>query len=168
MKKILSLVEIIIRLICTVLLTVITLGVFTQVVMRYVFNAPVFWLEEFVINQMVWVVFLGVPLAVINRSHTRITFFVNLLPVKARQWLEILTQIVCTTWMLYISWHSLPVVKTTMRSLSTALQMPRGYLYLAIPVCGVIIALYYLVNIADDIKAVLGYGPAVTREEDAA
>ncbi len=167
MRTLLNAIEKCIRIICTILLTVITAGVFLQVVMRYIFNDPIFWIEEFVINQLVWVVFLGVPLAVINRSHTRITFFVNLLPKVWQEWVEVVTQTICMVWMLFIAYCSLPVVKTTMRSLSTALQMPRGYLYLAVPVCGVLIAIYYLFNIYGDLRHLLGKQPAADTEENA-
>lgn len=165
-KKILDILAVVIRVLCTVLLTVITIGVFTQVMMRYVFNAPVFWLEEFVINQMIWAVFLGVPLGVMNRSHTRITFFVNLLPEKIRRWLEVATQTLCLVWILFISYHGMTSVKATMRSLSTALQIPRGLLYLALPACGVLIAVYLLFNIVQDIKANLEGAAAESSTEE--
>ena len=42
------------------------------VVLRYVFNDPLTWSEEFVVTIFVWSVMLGVPSALRSRMHIRI------------------------------------------------------------------------------------------------
>jgi TRAP-type C4-dicarboxylate transport system permease small subunit len=45
---------------------------FAGVILRYVFNDPLTWSEEFVVTIFVWAVMLGVPSALRARMHIRI------------------------------------------------------------------------------------------------
>ena len=152
MSKLIEIMGKVIRVVCAIVMAIISIAVFTQVIARFVFNAPIFWIEEFAIDLMIWLVFLGSAMAVANRSHTRITFFINLLGEKARSVVEIFTQFVCLAFILYISWHAVGNVSATMKNLTTALRVPRGLLYASLPVSGILIAFYYVLNIIQDIK----------------
>lgn len=63
----------------TVLLT------FVQVILRYVFNAPLTWSEEAGRYLFVWSVFLGTAVAYGRNEHLRVTTLVELLPDRARK-----------------------------------------------------------------------------------
>lgn len=156
MKKQIEVLGKIVQAVCSAVIAIISIAVFIQVIARFVFNSPIFWIEEFAIDLMIWMILLGSALAVANRSHTRITFFINLLGEKARGVVEIFTQILCMVFMLYISYYSLGNVASTMKNLTTALRVPRGLLYASLPVSGVLIAIYYLCNIIDDIRTLAG------------
>lgn len=55
------------------------------VVLRYVFNDPLTWAEEFVVTLFVWSVMLGVPSALRSRMHIRIDVMILRLSNKARK-----------------------------------------------------------------------------------
>lgn len=55
------------------------------VVLRYVFNNPLTWAEEFVITLFVWSVMLGVPSALRSRMHIRIDFVIIRLSNRGRR-----------------------------------------------------------------------------------
>lgn len=158
MKKQIDVLGKIVQFVCSATIAMISIAVFTQVIARFVFNAPIFWIEEFAIDLMIWMILLGSALATASRSHTRITFFINLLGDKARGVVEIFTQFLCMAFMLYISYYSLGNVASTMKNLTTALRIPRGLLYAALPVSGVLIALYDLCNMIQDIHTLAGGG----------
>ena len=61
--------------ICVLTMTVL---VFFQVVMRYVFSQPTSWSDEIAVYAMVWSVYLSVSWAVRERAHIRVMNFVNL------------------------------------------------------------------------------------------
>lgn len=56
----------------TIAVAAMTVLLFTGVVLRYVFNDPLTWSEEFVVTVFVWSVMLGVPSALRARLHVRI------------------------------------------------------------------------------------------------
>lgn len=57
----------------------------TQVVLRYVFNAPLTWSEEAGRYLFVWSVFLGMAIAYGRGEHVKVTTLVDLLPAAARR-----------------------------------------------------------------------------------
>ena len=59
---------------------VMTIMVFFQVVMRYVFSLPTSWSDEIAQYCMLWSVYLSVSWAVRERAHIRVMNFINLFP----------------------------------------------------------------------------------------
>ena len=55
------------------------------VVMRYVFNDPLTWSEEFVVTLFVWSVMLGIPAALRSNMHIRIDALVLRLSPRGRR-----------------------------------------------------------------------------------
>ncbi|MCX7230421.1 MAG: TRAP transporter small permease [Burkholderiales bacterium] len=56
----------------TVIVAVMAVLLGLGVILRYVFNDPLTWSEEFVVTVFVWAVMLGVPSALRSRMHIRI------------------------------------------------------------------------------------------------
>lgn len=54
------------------------------VILRYVFNDPLTWSEEFVVTLFVWSVMIGVPSALRSRMHIRIDVLILRLAQPAR------------------------------------------------------------------------------------
>lgn len=61
-------------------LIVMSVLVFLQVVMRYLFHAPMSWSDEVAVYCMVWSVYLAASWAVRERAHIRVMNFVHLFP----------------------------------------------------------------------------------------
>jgi len=132
---------------CTLLFVVMTTITFFQVVGRYLFGKSFFWAEELSRFTMIWIVFLGASVAVSQKAHTRIDFFINLLPPGIRRLIGIFDTVACMTFMLVVSYYSIGIVKISMRNLSTGLRVPLGFIYIALPVAGVLMTLYFLLQI---------------------
>lgn len=62
------------EILCAILLIAITAVVFAQVVNRFVFHGTFAWAEEISIYMMVWLVFLGASINVLEESNIRIDF----------------------------------------------------------------------------------------------
>jgi TRAP-type transport system small permease protein len=71
------------RLLLGALLAFITVGVFIQVCMRYIFSMSFLWGEELSLFAFIWCVFLGSAIAVRRRAHFAFDFLANLLPGRA-------------------------------------------------------------------------------------
>jgi TRAP-type C4-dicarboxylate transport system permease small subunit len=130
-------------------MTVIT---FVQVVSRYVFGVSFFWAEELARFSMIWIAFLGAAVGVSQKAHTRIDFFINLLPKPARKWVEIFDNLVCLVFVIIISYYSIGVIQITMKNLSTGLKVPMGIVYASLPISGVLMIIYFLIQIYLQVK----------------
>lgn len=70
---------------------------FTQVVFRYIFNNSLSWSEELIRFLFVWLTFLGGALAINNKTHIAVEFFIELLPDKYLKYIKIFNLILTTT-----------------------------------------------------------------------
>ncbi|MEM9423766.1 MAG: TRAP transporter small permease [Spirochaetota bacterium] len=57
-----------------------TIIVFAQVIMRYVFNSAFSWAEEVSRYLFIWVIYLGISYSCRTRRHVRITFLLDRFP----------------------------------------------------------------------------------------
>lgn len=109
--------------------------VIAQVVMRYVFNAPLTWSEELARIVFIYLTFMGIGAAYGRRRHMVVDSFVALLPLRIRKTLMSSVKILATIFLLAI----LIVTAQSMAELSRmefntpALELSMAFVYLAIP-----------------------------------
>ena len=112
------------------------------VVLRYVFNDPLTWAEEFVITLLVWAVMLGVPSALRSQMHIRIDVMILRLSGTARRLVGGIAclaglAIMCTA--IYAGYsHTVGV----WNSRTPMLGFSMGWIFLAMPV-GFSLALFH-------------------------
>lgn len=71
-----------------VLSSAILLIALSAVFCRYALNDSLFWSDEVIRYLFVWFVFLGAVLALRDREHIRVEYFVELLPLPVRRIIE--------------------------------------------------------------------------------
>ena len=89
------------------LLVVMTLLVFIEVVMRFVFNSGLHWIQEVTLYCSAWLVLLGASWGVREGAHIGVDAFVKLLPHKQRKLLTLVALALCLFYcslFLYGSW----------------------------------------------------------------
>jgi len=113
-------------------LAVVLLAVF----FRYVLNASLFWGEEAARYLTVWVIFLTVGVAYRTGGHVRISALVVQLPPRARRWFQLLAAVTEVVLMALLVWYGWVLASNNLQrgQLSPALQIPIGWVYLAVPV----------------------------------
>lgn len=141
-----------IQYICAALMVLITVTTFIQVIRRYLFGSVFFWAEEVAIYSMIWVTFLGAVLCLRYSEHTRIDFFINLLPHRIRKYIEAFGLAACFAFMSFEGYFSLNLLKTTGRFVSTGAKIPMYFVYSCILVSGVLMIPYFIVLIVKKIK----------------
>lgn len=119
-----------------------------QVVFRYVLNIPLSWSEELATFLFVWSTVLAASYGVRRQEHLRLTFLQDILPSVARRTLNGFCQGLIVLFGLFLvkeGWRLSDLVWT---NTSAAIGYPVGYLYIAIPVAGALMALHALGCIA--------------------
>jgi TRAP-type C4-dicarboxylate transport system permease small subunit len=111
---------------------------FFQVLLRYVFNSPVAWIEEISRYLFVWIVFLGSAVAFRSGTHIKVDIFEGL-GGPASAWLATVRVIVTSGALGILVWSGLLV---TWRNRSTASytlpDFPAVLFYAAVPVASLL------------------------------
>lgn len=79
----------------SLLLVTMTLLVFFEVVLRYVFGIGFLWVEELTLHLSAWLVLFGASYGVKVGSHIGVDAVVNLLPSKGRRIVTLLALVLC-------------------------------------------------------------------------
>lgn len=116
-------------------LAIMTVLIVAQVVLRYVFNAPLTWSEELARILFIYLTFMGIGAAYGRRRHMFVDSFVVLLPLSIRKVLEYLVVGVASIFLLAI----LIVTARSMGELfrmeltTPVLELSMAFVYLTIP-----------------------------------
>jgi TRAP-type C4-dicarboxylate transport system permease small subunit len=114
--------------------------VFISVLFRYVLNSPLTWTEELASLLFAWVTFVGAYVGFRSRSHISIDTLVIFLPSAARQWVARFVDVCVLLLLALFLWEGISLTMTTWSLEYPAMEISRGYLYLAIPVGAVLMA----------------------------
>ena len=121
------------------------LGVF-QVVGRAIGVVPA-WTEEAIRFLFVWASCVGAAIGIKEHIHIGIDVIVNLLPKLGQKICAILVQLILLGFDVFIIKVGFQMVAKTMTQASPALRLPMGYVYLAVPVMGILGIWYSVLEI---------------------
>lgn len=140
-----------------VLVLAILVLVATQVFTRYVLHVPVNWLEEAARMTLVWLVMTGAVVAAERNEHYLINMIILALPRRAALVTLTLTNLLGVVFLVALAITGYAYVMSGMSATYVSLNVPRGYVYAAIPI-GAVLMCFSLV--AQSIAAWLGKGDA--------
>ena len=136
------------------LLAFITIGVFIQVVLRYVFALSFLWGEELSLFAFIWCVFLGSAVCSWRHTHFSFDLFSDTLTGRAAgvQRLAVdLCILAVTAVMVITGWQ---FSQMSIARLSPALGITLLVPTIVIPMSGVLMTLVLLIDIARDVRQI--------------
>ena len=131
--------------------TLLVFDVVWQVISRYLVGQSSSFTEEFARFALIWLTVLGA--AYINGQkdgHLSMDFLLSKLPEKKRHSRQKVIQVVMAIFALIImviGGGNLVYTTLSLGQLSSALNVPLGYVYAIVPICGMIIIFFSLYNI---------------------
>ena len=134
------------------LLAFITIGVFVQVVMRYVFSMSFLWGEELSLFAFIWSVFLGAAVGVRRRIHLGFDFLPELLTGRwadAQRLLIDLSILIVAVLLVVEGWT---FSQLSVKRLSPALGISLFVPTLVIPISGGLMVLIVLRDLVRDVR----------------
>ncbi|MEK7363045.1 MAG: TRAP transporter small permease [candidate division NC10 bacterium] len=123
------------------ILALMTLAVFVQVVLRYVFSAGIEGLDEVPRYLFVWLVMIGAAAAMHRGEHTALDYFRNRLLPRGQALVTLLTSAAGMLFFLSLIKSSVVLVPNAQLQTSAGLGLPLGYVYAAVPVGSALILL---------------------------
>ncbi len=121
------------------------LNVLWQVFTRFVLKDPSSFTEELARYLLIWVGLLGASYAAGKKMHLAIDIVLQTLSRGPRKWIEMLIQVfifLFSLLVMVIGGIRLVAITLTLNQISAALRIKLGYVYLALPLSGLLIMFY--------------------------
>lgn len=140
------------------IVAIITGILIAAVVFRYGLNNALSWAEELSKYLMVWLTFLGAPIALRHFGHINIDLFVRLLSPRLEQFALLLISLIIALTMGIVLWKGVGFAQLGARQVASSFNLSMVYLYVAVPIGA---ALTVLVAIEQALQAFVGlFDPA--------
>jgi len=114
---------------------------FAQVLFRYIFASPLTWSEELARYCFVWIVYLGAPIALHRGLHIGVDNLTIHLSKKSQRILEAINDAIALALVVLVVFASIEVLQANRLQFSPAIGLQMALVYLAIPICMVVMAL---------------------------
>lgn len=119
-----------------------------QVVSRQILNEPSTWSEELARLLFVWLSFLGSAFLFGERGHIAVDFLARKLPFAGQRVAQLFVQVMVLLFALVgLVWGGYLAASIAWEQNLTALPFTIGWVYLVIPIAGVFIAVFALMDI---------------------
>ena len=136
-----------------IILTIMVIVALWQVASRYVFNSPSTISEELLRYCLIWLAMLGSAYMFGLREHMSMTFLVEKFDENVIRNLSILSEVVIIIFSAAVLvYGGVNITLLTMNQISAALGIPMGYIYMVLPLSGVLMIFYGVNNILNIVK----------------
>jgi TRAP-type C4-dicarboxylate transport system permease small subunit len=135
-------------------LVLMSVATFGNVVLRYVFNSPIQWAEEFSRYAYIWVVFLGAAACSKRKMHIVIDAVTSLLPIRAQALCAVLVEVIVLVLMGAITYYGYVLCTMATQATST-LKIPQYTVYLVVPISAALMFLHALRGFWNGLRSVL-------------
>lgn len=148
MKKLKDGINKIMEFLCIFIFAFITVVGTYQIVTRYVFNSPSTKSEELLTYGFTWLAMLAAAYVFGKREHMRMSFLADRLSDKNKIILAIIYEFIIIFFsIIVLIYGGISITKLTMTQQSASLGVPMGWIYVIIPVSGIVTVIYNIINI---------------------
>ncbi len=127
-----------------VLLAAIVLVVLTQVMTRYVLHISISWPEELARYLLVWLMFIGGAAAGARLQQITVDMLTSILPRRVLSVLDVIATLGSLLAIGILVWASRPLFGPAGMTVSPATGIEMRWVYLALPVGGLLLGLFVL------------------------
>ncbi len=121
---------------------------FSGVVARYVFDAPLVWSDELASMLFLWLAMLGAVIAFRRDEHMRMTATVGMLPAPSRALLDVFATGAALAFLILIAWPAYEYALEQVPILTPALQFTDAVRAAALPAGILLMAVFALLRLA--------------------
>jgi TRAP-type C4-dicarboxylate transport system permease small subunit len=142
--KIISLINKVTRLVIIAIMGLMVVAVFLQVLFRFLLDQPLAWTEELARYLLVWLTFLGSAYAMSIKAHIGTEYIQKFLSPTANKIVLSLSALLSVLFFLVMVYQGYEMAMRSMTQTSPGLLLPMGYVYMVIPISGVLLILNVL------------------------
>jgi TRAP-type C4-dicarboxylate transport system permease small subunit len=156
MKSVKEKVDYFVEIALAFLLSLMTLNVLWQVFSRFILANPSSFTEELARYLLIWLGILGAAYVTGKKMHLAIDYFVNKLGSKGQKYLKTFIYLLVFSFALFImlvGGTNLVSITLHLRQTTSTLGIQLGYVYLIVPISGLLIMYYSFYNIYELLKS---------------
>ena len=143
----------ILEVVCSVLFAFITIVGTYQIVSRYVFNAPSTISEELLTYSFTWLALLAAALVFGKKDHMRMSFIADKFNGNKAIFIGIVSELLVMIFAaLVLVYGGISITKLTTTQITASLGVNMSYIYMILPICGVIIVVENTLHIVEYVK----------------
>ena len=121
-----------------------------QILVRYIFNNPSTISEELLTYSFTWMSLFAASYVFGKRDHMRMGFVADKLSPDKLKVLNIILEVITIAFSAIVMvYGGISITKLSMTQKTASLGIPMGYIYLVIPISGILIVIYSVLNIID-------------------
>lgn len=157
MTKIKTVIDVVLKWFLVFIIALMTINVLWQVFSRFVLQNPSSFTEELARYSLVWLGILGASYVAGQKMHLAIDLLSMKLQGKSKLYLEIFIQLSIlffSSVVMLIGGFRLVLITLSLNQISAALQVPLGYVYLVVPISGLLIIFYSLYFLLEAFKKI--------------
>lgn len=117
-----------------VIVAVIAAILIAAVIYRYGLNSAISWAEEASKYLMVWLTFLGTPIALRNFAHINIDLIYKVIPPILQQLFYLIVSLIILTTMTIVFLKGLSFAEMGARQVASSFNLSMWYMYIAVPI----------------------------------
>lgn len=120
--------------------------IFYGVIMRYIFNSPLAWVEEVARYSIIWGTFLGFGLALKHNQHIQVDILYDRLSKPLQKVLDLLATTISIVFCLIYTYFGFILVESRYTSgmVSLDVGIPMWIVYLILPISGILFLLRFV------------------------
>ena len=140
----------VIRIVCILLFAFMVIIGTYQILVRYIFNSPSTVSEELLTYSFAWMAMFATAYVFGKRDHMRMTFVVDKLAPAQRKVLEIVLEVLVIAFAaIVLIYGGFNIMGLTMTQKTASLGVMMGQVYAVVPISGILIAIYGILNVVD-------------------
>ena len=137
----------VIRIVCILLFAFMVIIGTYQILVRYIFNSPSTVSEELLTYSFTWMSLFAAAYVSGKREHMRMGFLADKLSGKNLTILNVVIEIIIAFALIVMVYGGISITSLSMTQKTASLGIPMGYVYIVIPITGVVIAVYGVLNV---------------------
>lgn len=145
---------------CILLFIVMTVSATAQVITRMIFGSAWGWTDEMCRYTLVWTAFFSASYGVRRGSHLAIDIIINVVPKIVQKVFSAFSLCITMIAAYFLVYYGFELSFKTFGSRSTVLNLPIGGVYLAIPLSGILIFFFAIIDLIELVS-----GKKITGEE---
>ena len=124
-----------------------------QIVTRFVFNSPSTVSEELLTYSFAWMALLSSALVFGKRAHMRMGYWADKLTGTKKKVLELVIELIVLIFAASVMvYGGSTIMKLTMTQKTASLGIPMGIIYTVVPLSGIVIVIYAILNMIELFK----------------
>jgi TRAP-type C4-dicarboxylate transport system permease small subunit len=120
-----------------------------RIFLRYFLGVAWLWEPDFSRLLFIWIVFIGTTVLYVGKGHLMVDFFLTRMQPKTRERMHLMIDLMTVIFLGVLVLKGIEVTKVRMRIPFDTWDLPTGYAYMAVPICGAVMIIVTLVRMAE-------------------